>query len=945
MADSATEFQVGSLVSARGREWLVLPASEQPELLVLRPLGATDDEITGIMPALESVTSAVFEAPDPGFPGDALRARLLRDGLRLGFRASAGPFRSFGQIAVDPRPYQLVPLLMALKLDPVRLLIADDVGIGKTIEAALIARELLDRGDIERFAVLCPPHLAEQWQEELRSKFNLNAELVLTSTAGRLERGLPVGRSLFEEYPFVIVSTEFIKSERRREDFVRACPGLVIVDEAHTFAFGARDRGRHQRYELLKSLGDDPSRNLVLVTATPHSGKTEAFRSLLALLEPSLGDLPEDLSGEERQADRRHLARHLVQRRRADINAYLDEDTPFPDRLSRDVTYELSDPMRELLDDALAWARELVSDESGDQQRQRGRWWSALALLRSIGSSPAAAVATLRTRAESLGATSLEEIEELGHLAVLDEAGDEGPESTDSAPGAIAGDELAASEKLRLEQLAAQAEALEGKDDVKLQGVIKLVKELLKDGNQPIIFCRYIPTAEYVAEHLRAALGRKVEVAAVTGTLAPREREVRVKELGTHEKRVLVATDCLSEGVNLQESFDTVVHYDLAWNPTRHEQREGRVDRFGQPKPEVKAVTFYGSNSPVDGIVLEVLLRKHEEIRKQLGVSVPVPVDTAKIGDAILEGVVLRGSDDTSIFDQLDLFKEIETEQQDEFHDQWESAKERERKTRTVYAQASIGTDEVARELEEARASVGDTATVERFVTDALRASGATVTAAPDGGLSADIAELPAALRDAIGDAAAADTLELVRSGGVLRLTRTHPVVQAIAAQVVDTALDEHGDSVAARSGVLRTDAVKTKTTMLLLRLRIHLTVKTAGMPPRELLAEDAVSVAFTGSPESPTWIDDADAAALFEAKPSGNVAHELAIKQLQRLRDGLPLLSGHLEELAQRCADEILGSHRRVRESAKAKGSFEVRAQLPPDVLGMYVYLPVSES
>src|SRR4029079_19430442 len=109
---------------------------------------------------------------------DFASGRLLRDAARLSTRAAAGPFRSFGRIAVEPRPYQLVPLMMALKLDPVRLLIADDVGIGKTIEAATVARELLDRREIQRMAVLCPPHLAEQWQEELQEKFHIEAELV-----------------------------------------------------------------------------------------------------------------------------------------------------------------------------------------------------------------------------------------------------------------------------------------------------------------------------------------------------------------------------------------------------------------------------------------------------------------------------------------------------------------------------------------------------------------------------------------------------------------------------------------------------------------------------------------------------------------------------------------------------------------------------------------------
>ncbi|MFB6274389.1 MAG: SNF2-related protein, partial [Salinibacter sp.] len=172
--------------------------------------------------------------------------------VRLSSRAAVGPFRSFGRIAVDPRPYQLVPLLLGLKLDPVRLLIADDVGIGKTIEACLIGRELLDRGEIQRLAVLCPPHLAEQWQTELKEKFHIDAELVLPSTVGRLERNrhLGLGQSIFDVYPYVVVSMDYIKSDRRRDEFVRTCPEFVIVDEAHTCAFGYEQRGgRHQRHE------------------------------------------------------------------------------------------------------------------------------------------------------------------------------------------------------------------------------------------------------------------------------------------------------------------------------------------------------------------------------------------------------------------------------------------------------------------------------------------------------------------------------------------------------------------------------------------------------------------------------------------------------------------------------------------------------------------------
>jgi len=207
-------FAIGSLVRARGREWVVLPESG-PDLLMLRPLGGTEDEVTGVYLPLEPVVPARFNLPDPSRMGDFRSSRLLRDALRLGFRSSAGPFRSFARLAVEPRPYQLVPLLMALKLDPVRLLISDDVGVGKSVEGALIARELLDRGEVARVAVLCPPHLAEQWQRELREKFNLEFDLVLPGIATRLERGLPPGASLFDHHPFVIVSLDFIKSERR----------------------------------------------------------------------------------------------------------------------------------------------------------------------------------------------------------------------------------------------------------------------------------------------------------------------------------------------------------------------------------------------------------------------------------------------------------------------------------------------------------------------------------------------------------------------------------------------------------------------------------------------------------------------------------------------------------------------------------------------------------
>jgi hypothetical protein len=394
-------YAVGSLVKARGREWVVLPQSGE-DFLLLRPLGGTEQETAGVYLPLEGddVQPATFALPDPARPGDFRSCRLLRDAARLGFRSGAGPFRSSARLNVEPRPYQLVPLLMGLKLDPVRLLLADDVGIGKTIEAALLARELLDRGEIRRLAVLCPPHLAEQWQDELATKFNIAAELVLPSTVTRLERNTAAGQSLFDVHPFVVVSTDYIKASRRRDDFVRSCPEFVIVDEAHTCAFSLNQRGgRHLRHQLISALARDPARHLVLVTATPHSGDEGAFRSLLGLLRPDFLSLPEDLTGSQHEALRRDVAQHLVQRRRADIRDYLEADTVFPRREEVEFTYALSADYQRLFRQVLAYARERVADEKFNfseevellgRARQRVRWWSALALLRSLASSPAA---------------------------------------------------------------------------------------------------------------------------------------------------------------------------------------------------------------------------------------------------------------------------------------------------------------------------------------------------------------------------------------------------------------------------------------------------------------------------------------------------------------------------------------------------------------------------
>jgi superfamily II DNA or RNA helicase len=939
-------FEVGALVSARGREWVVLPQSKAPDFLVLRPLGGGDDEVAGVFPKLEDVRPATFEAPDPADAGPASSAGLLRTALRIGFRASAGPFRSLARLAVEPRAYQLVPLLMALRQDTVRMLISDDVGIGKTIEAGLIAAELLEQGDASGLAVLCSPALAEQWQGELAEKFGIHAELVLPSTIKRLEKGLVPGEELFERYPNVVVSTDFIKRPGVREAFWHGCPDLLIIDEAHTcVSDGSGGRSRMLRHELVAKLAADEGRHLILVTATPHSGKEDGFRNLLSLLSPSLADV--DL---ETVTGREELAKYFVQRRRVDIRKYLDENTPFPeDRETKEQEYRLSGPYKELFDDVLAYARETVRDPEGGQLRQRVRYWSALALLRALASSPTAAAATLTTRADNVDASDIAEAERLGRSAVMDLPDEETFESADATPGADADSGDADSpHRRRLKRFAARARAIKAADDRKLLLLEQTVKELLLDGFNPVIFCRFIDTAEYVAAYLEGRLGKEYAVEAVTGTLPPDERTSRIDKLGNDGKRpVLVATDCLSEGVNLQTKFQAVVHYDLAWNPTRHEQREGRVDRFKQTARKVRAVTIYGADNGIDGIVLNVLIRKHEQIRRALGVSVPVPDRSDDVMEAILEGLLLRDAQSEQ------LMLDFGHDHREDLHKEWESAAEKEREFFTKYRQAGIHPEEVARELAVVRAALGTASDVRGFTEEALRALRADVTSLPDG-FKASTGVLPAGLADALVPGHPDPLpfhLELGFKDRGSYLDRTDPNVAAIARYVLESALDsvtpaDPRDRPARRCGVMVTDAVPSRTTLLLVRYRFHLELPGRD-GPRQLVAEDAQLLAYRGRPASATWLSPDEIAALLAATPSDNIQPDEALGFLESAVAALDALRPHLDSVADELAVKLRDDHVRVRETIgqRVKKQIAVRAQKPADILGVYVYLPGGEA
>lgn len=926
----------GTLVRARGREWLVLPQSTDEQLMV-RPLGGLDEECTAILPAIESVESASFQLPTRQDQGDFASGRLLRDAARLSTRAAAGPFRCFGRIAVEPRSYQLVPLMMGLKLDPVRLLIADDVGIGKTVESLLLAREMLDRGEITRMAVLCPPHLAEQWQKEMAEKFHIEAELVLSSTIQRLERDLPVGVSVFRRFPFTIVSTDFIKSERHALDFVTTCPEFVIVDEAHTCTLaGGVGRGRQQRHDLVRRISADKSRHIVLVTATPHSGNESAFRSLLGLLNPDFNDLPIDLDRVELETTRKELARHLVQRRRADILHYLDQDTRFPKRVDEEHTYRFNPESRRLFSEILDFAQELVTDESGTARHQRVRFWSALALLRCVSSSPAAAAATLRNRA-AVDEADDDQQDAVGRDTVLDEV-DDSDVTLDFNPGSTS-EEDSESVRRRLLDFARKAEELTGDKDNKLKTATTLIKKLIDDGHHPLIFCRFIDTAEYVAKHLSQAVKKDTRVEVVTGNLPHSEREARIQALSAEKGRyVLVCTDCLSEGINLQDAFDAVFHYDLSWNPTRHEQREGRVDRFGQNTPQVRVITYYGEDNAVDGMILEVLIRKHKQIRNDLGVTVVVPGASEQVAKTLLLATLLRKGGRASQQLNLDLRTEGEFDT-NSLHKLWDLSKENEKKRRTRFAQFALKPEEVDAELKRVRSAIGSSGLAKDFLHRVLLKAQVPVVV-KDQFMDVHISpETPRAFRQAIGlDDPFKGRTELPLGKGEIYLGRTSQVVEGLAGWVLDQALDpagREGRLAAARCGVFLTTSVAQRTLLLVVRFRYQLQ-----SADDTLLAEEIVPLACTGNPPDLVWLEPKLAEELLATEPEGNAAPTLVDQQLERLEHDLPHIRTALSHTAGEHAALQLAAHRRVRDAARARGRMSMEAVLPPDILGAYILM-----
>jgi len=934
-------FKPGSLIEVRSRKWIVLPSPKQ-DILYLKPLGGSEDEVTGIYLPLcfkeDQLKTTEFAPPTPDDIGDLSSARILYNASRISFRSVAGPFRSIGKLSFRPRSYQMVPLIMALKQPgPIRLLIADDVGVGKTVEALLVLKEFIERREIKRFAVIALPHLCDQWQTELRDKFGIDAVIIRSNTQARLDREITGDTSVFMYYPYQIISIDYIKTEQRREVFIQECPELIIVDEAHTCSVASDSRKTQQlRYFLIKRISKKTNQHLILLTATPHSGKREQFNSLLSLINEKYQSI--DLPTADRD-ERKELAEYYVQRRRADVEKWMNERSPFPTRQSGEYSYELSNDYLMLYQDILDFVSGLMKIDCERVSQKRFRYWSVLSLLRGVMSSPAAGIAMLHNRLSSKADQSDEYLTD--DNPVMDQ--DYGQEVDNSPTELTEVADYSNYEKTKLREFAKRLSGFcNFKQDRKVQRTLEIIKQWLAEKSNPVIFCRFIATANYLGEILFPELKKvdpEIDCQVITSEDPDDVRKERINGMMKSVKRVLIATDCLSEGINLQDYFNAVLHYDLPWNPNRLEQREGRVDRFGQKSEEVKAFLLYGKDNPIDGVVLRVLLRKVREIRQSTGISIPFPEDSQSLIDAILQAVLLSPRQDIQM--TLDFEEEFDYRKKElSVTDEYEKAAEREKLSRSIFAQHAIKDNEIEEDLKQTDAAIGNPNDVEDFVKSALSNLLGVQISATKKGYILYLANLPNVLKSILPNVNQIKiSFHSPSPEGYTYLGRNHPFVEQLCQYLLANSLEHKLKKGPARAAVIVTNNVVIKTTILLFRVRNVIEDKDTG---NQMIAEEMLTWGYRGTASDGDIISKEESERMLrEAVPTADLSKEARADFLRNEISQIALIKNKLNEVAQQRAETLVESHERFRKAVGGNRYKTVKPVLPMDLMGIYILLP----
>ena len=586
---------------------------------------------------------ATFDALEAGrtygFDADGGLLRLASEAYRLRLAHLFDPYLAISASQIEALPHQITAVYgEMLPRQPLRFLLADDPGAGKTVMAGLLVKELLIRGDLERCMIVAPGSLVEQWQEEMSEKFGLSFDILSRDQIENSVTGNP-----FTERSRLIVRLDMAARSDELKAKLQAAPDwdLIICDEAHRMAasyFGGEIK-ETQRHKLGKLLGTR-TRNLLLMSATPHNGKEADFQLFMGLLDADRfeGRFREGVH----KADVSDMMRRLTKE-----ELYRFDGTPlFPERRAYTSSYELSRAEAALYTAVTTYVREEMNraDRSGDGKRQNSVGFALQILQRRLASSPAAIHRSLERRRKRLEDRLQEEklarysgAPPLTHAPALpavdaddleDAPGDEAEAIEDQiADQATAAATLAELEAEIISLRALEAQALR----LKLSGLDAKWRELESILDEPImldqatglrrkilIFTEPKDTLEYLQQKIAARVGDPASVVVIHGGIAREARRASIAAFNSDPVvRVMIANDAAGEGVNLQRGAHLMVNYDLPWNPNRLEQRFGRIHRIGQT--EVCHLWNLCAANTREGEVYKRLLEKLEEARKALG--------------------------------------------------------------------------------------------------------------------------------------------------------------------------------------------------------------------------------------------------------------------------------------------------------------------------------------
>jgi superfamily II DNA or RNA helicase len=635
--------------------------SREGEILTATCIDGDSAESHRFYMPFETIEQGQIQPPHPEKIGDVATNRLLVQAFQYSMIHGTAPLMSLRTSAVIPTEYQLAPVIMALNQGArVRMLIADDVGLGKTIEAGLIASELKSRKLASRILVICPQNLREQWRDALRYFFRIDAKILSAVHLRGLERNIPPGVNPWEYYPYVITSIDYIKSERIRPFAISPKWDLVIIDEAHLASKPHQTVEKETvsmlRYDLAQKIAQQAN-HLLFLTATPHNGYTDTFASLLAMLDCGIvrGPVHDPVINRTVAKD------HVCQRRRKDVvdwfRVHAADKNPFPTRNQVEVPVDLEFPEeRAVLNELDTYNSELLDLARKDDRveiRTMARW-VVLHLHRRALSSPHALRRSLANRLHRIQEKIRDKddrseqsvsVAQAKAVALDEEGGDDlSDEEADERVDRVIYGTLSAlgAESVRLRALIEQARSVTPAKDSKLRALTK------KDGyldsamrgrygpRKVLIFTRYKDTLDYLVKEVpkRMTNLEASHVFAISGELNENQRREVMDRFIESDYGILVATDCISEGINLQHMANQVIHYELPWNPNRLEQRNGRIDRYGQPERVVHIRTLVMRDT-LDKKILGILYEKAQNIREAYGFSPPFFGDDADVIELI----------------------------------------------------------------------------------------------------------------------------------------------------------------------------------------------------------------------------------------------------------------------------------------------------------------------